>query len=181
MTIRATSTLTEVAFAVCTALDLAGAEVVLTGGSAATVYAPDAYQSRDLDFIVLAGGDDARATEALENLGFALSGIQYKHDASPYTLDFPKGPLAVGQELITGFDTLTEGGSILHILTPTDSCKDRLAAFIHWDDRSSLEQALAVAQRHRARIDLGGLDRWASIEGGAAQVEEFRRSLDPPA
>ena len=29
-------------------------------------------------------------------------------------------------------------------LTPTDAVKDRLAAFFHWSDRQSLEQALAT-------------------------------------
>ena len=49
--ITATSTLADVAFAVCTALHTNGGVAVLTGGSAATYYAPDAYQSRDLDFL----------------------------------------------------------------------------------------------------------------------------------
>ena len=37
------SSLTDVAFAVCTALHEAGYTVILTGGSAATFYAPEAY------------------------------------------------------------------------------------------------------------------------------------------
>jgi len=39
------ATLTDVAFAACTALDRAGEVAVLCGGSAATYYAPEAYQS----------------------------------------------------------------------------------------------------------------------------------------
>lgn len=181
MTIRADSSLREVAFAVCTALDLTGTRAVLTGGSAATVYAPDAYQSRDLDFVIFAGGADATAIAALEALRFRQSGSQYEHAESRFTLDFPKGPLAVGREILTTFDTLTEGDSVLHILTPTDSCKDRLAAFIHWNDRSGLEQAIAVARAHRSRIDLGALENWASIEGGVRELEEFRRALQESA
>jgi hypothetical protein len=46
------ATLTDVAFAVCSALDRIGERAVLCGGSAATYYAPDAYQSRDLDFVL---------------------------------------------------------------------------------------------------------------------------------
>ena len=40
--INASSTLVEVAFEVCTALDASGYTAVLTGGSAATFYAPAA-------------------------------------------------------------------------------------------------------------------------------------------
>ena len=53
MNITRESSLREVAFAVCTALHERGIEVVLTGGSAATVYAPHAYQSRDIDFVIV--------------------------------------------------------------------------------------------------------------------------------
>lgn len=50
--ITTSSSLTDVAFAVCTALHRAGYTSVLTGGSAATFYAPTAYQSKDLDFVI---------------------------------------------------------------------------------------------------------------------------------
>jgi hypothetical protein len=42
MTIEASTTMRELAFIVCTALDYAGVKVVLTGGGAATVYVPQA-------------------------------------------------------------------------------------------------------------------------------------------
>jgi hypothetical protein len=175
--IRATSSLREVAFAVCTACERVGTQIVLSGGSAATVYAPEAYQSRDLDFVVFAGGADAAASQALHRLGFRRAGAQYTHIESEFTLDFPAGPLAVGREILSTFDTLTNGSSVLHILTPTDSCKDRLAAFIHWNDRSGLEQALAVARAHPSSLDLPALDDWARTEGGQRHAKEFRRDL----
>ena len=43
--LSASATFTDVAFAVCTALDRAGEHAVLCGGSAATYYAPEAYES----------------------------------------------------------------------------------------------------------------------------------------
>src|SRR5690606_901155 len=69
------SSLTEVAFAVCTALDRAGTKAVLTGGSAATYYAPDAYQSGDLDFVIAFHGADA-AEPALLALGYRREGLE---------------------------------------------------------------------------------------------------------
>ncbi len=66
--IRPSSTLTEVAFSVCTALHKAGYTVVMTGGSAATFYAPRAHLSADIDFVIALKGTDGE--EALEHLGY---------------------------------------------------------------------------------------------------------------
>ena len=51
MTIRSETSLAELALIVCTALERVGQTAILTGGGAATFYAPEAYQSRDLDFV----------------------------------------------------------------------------------------------------------------------------------
>lgn len=37
-------------------------------------------------------------------------------------------------------------------LSPTDACRDRLAAFYHWSDRGGLAAAVAIAQRHRVNM-----------------------------
>ena len=57
MSIRSTTSLRELAFIVCTALDRKGATAVLTGGGAATIYSAEAYKSRDLDFVLSFGGE----------------------------------------------------------------------------------------------------------------------------
>jgi hypothetical protein len=126
--IRRDSTLAEVAFAVCTALDRAGVTAVLTGGSAATVYAPAANQSSDVDFIITFGGDGS-GDDALTALGYLAKNGAYVHAESPFPIEFPPGPLMVGGDNIVNWSTLRdEFGQLLHILTPTDSCRDRLAA-----------------------------------------------------
>ena len=68
MQLDASSTLTDVAFGVCTALERADERAVLCGGSAATFYAPEAYESRDLDFILRFGGRAKTVDEALRPL-----------------------------------------------------------------------------------------------------------------
>lgn len=180
MTIDETTPLPEVARAVCTALQHAGVTAVLTGGSAATYYAPAAYQSSDIDFVVVALQKDgaARADEHLAALGFRRERDHYRHDRSPYPIEFPPGPLAVGGAILTSWRTDEMGDTVLHVLTPTDSCKDRLAAFLHWNDRSSLEQALAVAQATRHQLDFADLAAWAESEGGAKKYAEFARWLE---
>ena len=53
MRIDGRTSLVEVATAVCTALEQAGVTAVLTGGSAATFHAPEAYQSSDIDVVAV--------------------------------------------------------------------------------------------------------------------------------
>jgi hypothetical protein len=157
------STLTEVAFAVCTALDEAGIKAVLTGGSAATFYAPDAYQSLDLDFVITfhGGGDGAAALAAL---GYHEEDGTYIHRESPLPVEFPRGPLMIGDDYITRWATIERGGERLHVLSPTDSCRDRLAALLFWNDFSGLQQALAVFRAQQGEIDLALIRDWCARE-----------------
>ncbi len=163
------STLAEIALIVCSALNEAGITAVLTGGSAATYYAPDAYQSHDLDFIITLKGA-ALGAPVLASLGFVETNQFYRHPATRFTLDFPAGPLAVGDDDISVWRTERVGQQLLHVLTPTDCCRDRLASFLFWDDFSGLEQALAVARARRADVDLQSIEAWCRRE---QQLEKF--------
>lgn len=177
MTINAETPLFEVATAVCTALDRVGVIAVLTGGSAATFYAPDAYQSADIDFVAVrftTTRSRAAVDTQLGAIGFRLDKDCYRHPESPYPIEFPPGPLAVGREFITSWRTVHTPEGILHVLHPTDSVKDRLAAFLHWNDRSGLSQALAVARACPHEIDLANIEAWAQEENGKTKFEEFR-------
>jgi hypothetical protein len=58
------------------------------------------------------------------------------------------------------------------MLSATDSCRDRLAAFYHWGDRQSLTVAAWIAARNR--VNLPTLRRWSAAEG---MVERFRDFL----
>lgn len=175
MTITPTSSLREVAFAVCSALEAIGVTAVLTGGSAATVWAPEAYQSRDCDFIISFARRDAPAEEVLARLGYRESGGTYVHGANPFTVEFPPGPLSVGDEILRTWETLRQDGHVLHVLSPTDSCRDRLAAFYHWRDYSSLRSAVAIAQKHPVDQDL--IRTWSRKESAADKYEQFLRAL----
>ena len=50
------STLADICFAVAQTLDTYGISGILTGGSAAAIYAPQSYISHDADFILGASG-----------------------------------------------------------------------------------------------------------------------------
>jgi hypothetical protein len=180
VTITAATSLREVAFVVCSALDAVGVTAVLTGGSAATVYAPEAIQSEDLDFIVQLHKPGAQPAGLLASLGYRLEGSFYVHETNPLSLDFPAGPLMVGGDPIHQWDTLQEGEQILHILTPSYCCRDRLAGFLFWNDRGSLMQAVTVAAVQRDRIDLEVIRGWCEREGRIEGFDEFQRRLQQP-
>jgi hypothetical protein len=171
------SSLTDVCFAVCTALQRAGTIAVLAGGSAATYYAPERYQSHDADFVITMSPNPSAASSALADLGFVEQGGIYRHPDSPYTLDFPPGPLAVGDAMIREYETVRRGPELLHVLSRTDVVCDRLARFYHWADRSALRTALDVA--HSGEIDLSKIEAWSKNEGAIAKFKEFSdRYLD---
>jgi hypothetical protein len=61
MKISASSSLIDVAFIVCTALEQVGIQAVLVGGSATTLNRRHAYASRDLDFVISFAQQGARS------------------------------------------------------------------------------------------------------------------------
>lgn len=177
MGITRDSSLREVAFAVCTALERVGVTAVLTGGGAATLYAPEAIQSFDLDFVLEVYSDENSPGRALEELGFQREGHDYRHRTSRFQLEFPVGPLAIGDERIERWNTLREGSELLHVITATDSCRDRLAAFFHFQDRSALDQACAVYAAAKEQIDLKKIRAWSQREGKPDAFDEFARRV----
>lgn len=168
------TSLRELAFLVCDTLDGAGVIAVLSGGGAATIHSEEAYLSQDLDFIVTYHGASGSG-KLLEGLGFKLVNHSYRNPATPFFVEFPEGPLSVGDDVIEAWMTLEESGRKLHIITPTDSVRDRLAAYLHWNDHNSLEVALAVAKRHPIDLDL--VEAWCQREGRPERYETFSRRL----
>jgi hypothetical protein len=92
-------------------------------------------------------------------------------------VEFPRGPLAVGADLEVRPIALGRASARLLALSATDSCRDRLAAFFHWNDRQSLAVALQIAKLHEIDLDL--IRRWSEGEGHAARFEEFVEELAP--
>jgi hypothetical protein len=169
------SSLEDVCFAVCTALEHAGTVAVLTGGSAATYYAPESYQSGDADFIITFSSDPACAGEAVRKLGYREIGGTYHHDRNIFTIEFPPGPLAIGNELLHSYETVTKGDEVLYVLSRTDCVRDRLASFYFFTDRSAL--AAAVAAARSGPIDLPAIRAWSLKEGELARFGEFHEFL----
>jgi hypothetical protein len=173
--ITAESSLEDVCFAICTALAHAGTVAVLTGGSAATFYAPQSYQSRDADFIITFSSNPARAGRALRELGYHETGGTYHHSRNIFTVEFPPGPLAIGNDLLSCYDTVHRGREILHVLSRTDCVRDRLASFYFFGDRSALAAAIAVALS--GRVNVSSVGRWSDKERETSRFAEFYEAL----
>lgn len=180
--IAAASSLVDVVFAVCTALDARGLKVVLVGGSAATFYAAAAYQSFDADFIAQFAAD--RKTEAL--LVATMTGLGYDLDAqktfrhrngNPFAVEFPKGPLGIGGDYV-GYKTFERDRETLYVISPTDSVRDRLCGYYYWDDRSALNAAVDVSLAASADVDLDVIRNWSNREGHESKHADFRRLRD---
>jgi len=174
--LSAGATLTDVAFAVCTALHRAGEHAVLCGGSAATYYAPEAYQSDDLDFVLRFGARRSKVDEALAPLGYVrAAGDLYRHPEIWYTVEFPAGPLAIGAETISAHATERRNDLVLHVYFPTDVVRDRLMHYWVWGDQRALRVAVAVAQTRRAEIDVNAIELWTEREMRAEPIHDRRR------
>jgi len=172
------SSLADVAVVVAAVLRDAGFTAVLTGGACATIYSAGAYQSHDLDFIVRAGGGRRALDTAMADAGFRRDTDRYVHPDTAFFVEFPRGPLSIGDDMeIVPVDVQIGANRIL-ALSPTDACRDRLAAFFHWSDRQSLASAVAIARRHRVRM--AAIKRWSEREGHADKFREFREAVSRP-
>ena len=175
MKVTRRSAIADVAAAVTEALTRSGLSAVLTGGACATIYSGGAYQSHDLDFILRGGGTRKGLDDAMASIGFRREGDRYVHPSTPFFVEFPRGPLAIGDDFdIRPVVLQLQRGSAL-ALSATDACRDRLAAFYHWSDRQSLYVAVEIALRHR--VNIARVRRWSEDEGFDDRFAEFRQEL----
>lgn len=169
------ASLVDGAFAVCTAFDAAGFTAILCGGSAATFYAPDAYMSADNDFVMTVELPRREISVILKPLGLREEGRIYVHDAVPWTVDFPRGPLAVGREIVTTWSTIRRDDELLHVVNATDSVRDRFMHYWAWNDYSGLAQAIAVAKAQRELVDFEAIRAWTEAEIAGTPVYDRAR------
>lgn len=168
--ITASTSLEQLAALVSQALEAAGVSATLSGGAAVSLYSENEYESSDLDFVSSASIDaiaDAVATLRFARVGKAR---QFEHPGTTWYLEFPPGPLGFGETCVAGEEipVLQTSYGPLRIVTPTHIVMDRLAAYTHWRDGQSLDQAILVARRQK--VDWAQLTDWARREGVDAAV-----------
>jgi hypothetical protein len=169
------ASLAEVAIAVGDALRRRGIRAVLTGGACASLYSGGSYQSLDADFVLTGPCTTEGLDRALEPLGFKRDRDRYVHRVVPFFVEFPRGPLGIGEDFrIRPVWTSRRAPKAL-ALSATDACRDRLAAFYHWNDRQSLKAAVAIVLRNR--VGLGKVRSWSRGEGHLEGYSTFLAEL----
>lgn len=175
MNLTARSSLADVAACVASALARSKIRAVLTGGACASLYSRGEYQSSDLDFILQSAVTQKKLDAVMEAIEFRRTGNRYEHPRTAFFVEFPAGPLGIGADIdVRPVVTRIEGIGV-RVLSATDSCRDRLAAFYHWNDRQSLATAAQIAS-HR-NVDLKAIRAWSAREDASDKFSEFLETL----
>jgi hypothetical protein len=165
----------ELAGLVCEALLKAGITTTLSGGGCVAIWSEGRYVSRDLDFIEEGPVPRQKVKAVLAELGFVEEHRYFVHPDTEYFVEFPTGPLTVGDERVDKVAIRNTNAGRLRLLTPTDCVKDRLAAYFHWNDRQALEQAVLVAKAQP--VDMTDIRRWARAERAEEKFGAFEKAL----
>ena len=139
-------------------------------------YISEHLKSHDIDVVERYHSKRSTLKTALALIGFTEKNRYYIHPEANYFLEFPAGPLAIGDEAVKEVHELKTESGTLRLLTVTDCIKDRLSAFYYWQDRQSLQQALWVAKNHSH--DIKAIENWSSNEAMDEQFLKFKSLLD---
>ncbi len=154
----------------------AGIRGTLTGGACASLYTRGAYHSMDVDFVL----SDPPAIRVLDQVmaaeGFTRERDHYVQRLIPYFVEFPAGPLGIGQDFAIGPVWRARGSAKTLALSATDACRDRLAAFYHWGDRQGLATAVAIAVQNR--VHQPTIRAWSRAEGSPQGYAQFISELE---
>lgn len=165
----------ELAAYVQDALQRTGISVVLSGGSAVSFYSSNQYVSKDLDLINTNFARRRDIRSVMEQLGFQEKGRYFTNPESAYFVEFPDGPLAVGEEPVKEISDFKLTTGTLRVISATDCVKDRLCAYYFWNDQQGLAQAVLVTKGQR--VDLKEVKRWSIAEGKGQEFGVFQSKL----
>ena len=117
---------------------------------------------------------------ALVTLGFKRRRDRYVHGIVPFFVEFPSGPLGIGEDFHIRPVWKSRRAARTLALSATDACRDRLAAFYHWKDRKSLAAAVAIAARNH--VAFRKVREWSrqegNLDGYAIFLAEIRRARE---
>lgn len=157
-------------------------DAVLTGGSCVAIHSNEQWVSDDLDFIDISYADKNKIVAALATIGFSNEGAGHRYYVHPdceYPIEFPTGPLAIGNEAPIPEDGIAEietAQGTFKILSTTNCVKDRLINYILYNDRQCLEQARYVAQNKP--VDMNNITSWLRQENSDIDPRELLLSND---
>lgn len=149
--------------------------VVLSGGSCVSIYSDESYVSIDLDFVNVGFAKRATITKIMAGLGFREENRYYCHPDTAFSIEFPPGPLGIGDEYVMQVDEIETETGCFKLLSPTDCVKDRLSWYYHANDLECLRQAMLVASAHE--IDLANVEAWSKRERKHVEFLKIRDDL----
>jgi hypothetical protein len=148
---------------------------VLVGGACVSIYTHNRYQSYDLDYVTHESLKSVAT--ALDELNFQRNGNMFTHKNCKFFIEFVSPPVAIGEEPVHNFSTHTTHLGVIKMLTATDSVKDRLASYYHWNDLQSLEQAVLICKEPSNHVNMSALMRWSEKEGFIEHFKTFKKNL----
>ena len=160
---------------ICDALISKNIHVVLSGGSCVEIYSRGEYTSYDLDLINQYNEQFKKIQQTMQELGFKEHNRYFVHDDTKLFIEFPSGPLGVGDAPVEDIAEIDTDAGVLRLLTPTDCIKDRLSAYYHWNDEQCLQQAIWVAEQNE--FDLESVKSWSEREDAKDKFSIFVKSL----
>ncbi len=153
-----------------------GIDVVLSGGAVVAIYTSGKYVSNDLDLVNRYSVRRSAIRKAMEDLTFEEAGRHFEHPEAKYFVEFPPGPLTLGEQDIVSIDEREMETGILRVISPTDCVKDRLAWYYHDGDLQCLSQAILVAKDQE--VDIDDIRTWSKGEGKLDEFERIRADLE---
>ena len=137
----------ELAAYVQSHLQAKGISVILSGGAAVAIYTENKYVSADIDLINVNFVNQKKNVEAMKEIDFSEKNRYFIHPDTKHFVEFPPGPLSVGEEPVKRIIEIKFSTGLLRVISETDCVKDRLAAYYFWNDQQSLAQAILVAKK----------------------------------
>jgi hypothetical protein len=165
----------ELAAYVQSHLQTRGISVILSGGAAVAIYTENKYVSADIDLVNVNFVDQKKIVEAMTEIEFNENNRYFIHPDTKHIVEFPPGPLSVGEEPIKRIIEIKFSTGLLRVISETDCVKDRLAAYYFWNDQQSLAQAILVAKS--ARINMSEIKRWSQTTGNMNRFKTFQERL----
>lgn len=146
-------------------------DAVLVGGAVVSIYSKGAYKSGDLDFIIQNLLKE-RLPDVMAEIGFVKKGRHYVHPECKHLfVEFPSGPLGIGDDYNIKPASIKTGGSEIKILSPTDCIKDRLASYIYFKAQEGMDQAILVAKNQP--FDRKAVKKWCENENSPQVFTDF--------
>jgi hypothetical protein len=90
----------EVAALGCQSSHEAGVTVTLTGGACVSIWSEGKYVSHDLNFIEEGPVPRRKVRDVLRRLAFEEKGRHFVHPETAFFVEFPNGPLMVGDQRV---------------------------------------------------------------------------------